>query len=267
MKTSEKAVVVDIVIPVYNEQAVLARSVQFLRNYLLANFPYSWRITIADNASTDGTWQIARELEEVFPGQVKALHLDQKGRGRALRYAWTVSNAEIVCYMDVDLSTDLDCLLPLVAPLVSGHSQIAIGSRLAKGAKVRRQPKREIISRCYNLLIKASFGKVFSDAQCGFKAIRHELAMELLPLIENNEWFFDTEMLLLAEHNKLRIYEVPVTWVEDLDTRVNIKKTVLEDLRGLRRMRLKFWRGEGKLATSEPTTVEIAAPKKLNKVA
>lgn len=263
MKTLEKAPVVDIVIPVYNEQAVLARSVQFLRNYLLSNFPYSWRITIADTASTDQTWQIARGLEETFPGQVRALHLDQKGRGRALRYAWTSSDAEIVAYMDVDLSTTLDCLLPLIAPLVSGNSQIAIGSRLAKGATVQRQFKREFISRCYNLLIKASFGPVVSDAQCGFKAMRRELAQNLLPLIENNEWFFDTEMLLIAAHNKLRIFEVPVTWVEDLDTRVNIKKTVLEDLRGLRRMRLKFWKGEGKL-TFTPAIEPIS---QLDKVA
>jgi glycosyltransferase involved in cell wall biosynthesis len=242
-----QTVMVDIVIPVYNEQVILAQSVQTLLQYLIENFPYSWRIVIADNASIDQTWQIVQQLEAVYPGQVQGLHLEQKGRGRALRYAWLHSQADIVCYMDVDLSTNLDCLLPLIAPLASGHSQLAIGSRLAHGSKVVRQWKREVISRCYNLLIKGVFGNVFSDAQCGFKALRRETVWQLLPLIENNEWFFDTEMLLLAQHNHLRIYEVPVDWVEDLDSRVKIVKTVLEDLRGLRRVRLSFWCGQGRI--------------------
>ncbi len=268
MKTQNiAALVLDIVIPVYNEQAALEKSITTLREYLTSYFPYSWRITIADNASRDQTWQIAQHLEATFPSQVRALHLDQKGRGRALRYAWSHSEAEIVSYMDVDLSTGLDCLLPLVAPLVSGHSQIAIGSRLARGAKVQRQLKREVISRSYNLLIKLLFGPVFSDAQCGFKAVRSELAQELLPLIGNNEWFFDTEMLLLARHSRLPIYEVPVDWQEDLDSRVNIRKTVMEDLRGLARMRLKFWRAGGRLNPLPTHSVKIIWPKHTQKAA
>lgn len=247
MKPENTSPVVDIVIPVYNEEAQLARSVITLRQYLLQNFPFSWRITIADNASKDQTWQIAQRLEQNYPGQVKALHLDQKGRGRALRYAWACSDARIVSYMDVDLSTNLESFLPLVAPLVSGHSLIAIGSRLARGAHIKRQFKREVTSRGYNLLIRLGFGPVFSDAQCGFKAIRKELVLPMLALVENNEWFFDSELLLLAERNHLRIHEVPVDWVEDLDSRVNIRKTVLEDLKGLWRMRLKFWLGGGLL--------------------
>ena len=259
---------VDIVIPVYNEEAQLETSVLALRQYLLQDFPYSWRITIADNASKDATWPIAQRLEGTYPQQVRALHLDQKGRGRALKYAWSNSDAEVVCYMDVDLSTGLDGLLPLVSPLLSGHSVIAIGSRLAHGAKVKRQWKREVISRCYNVLIKAVFGPVFSDAQCGFKAVRRDVLPVLLPRIENNEWFFDSEMLLLAEHNKLRIHEVPVDWVEDLDSRVHIRKTVIEDLKGLTRMRLKFWRGEGRLtlANTSPAPAPVLMSK-FNKVA
>ena len=247
MKPENVAPVVDIIIPVYNEEEQLAQSVITLRQYLLLNFPYSWRITIADNASKDQTWQIARRLEQSYPGEVKALHLDQKGRGRALRYAWACSDAQIVSYMDVDLSTGLDSFLPLVAPLVTGHSLIAIGSRLARGAKIKRQFKRELTSRVYNLLIKLLFGQVFSDAQCGFKAVRKDLVMPMLALIENNEWFFDSELLLLAEHNRLRIHEVAVDWIEDPDTRVNIRKTVIEDLKGLWRMRFRFWLGGGKL--------------------
>ncbi len=247
MESENVAPEVDIVIPVYNEEAQIAQSVITLRQYLLQNFPYSWRITIADNTSKDQTWQIACQLEQSFPGEVKALHLDQKGRGRALRYAWACSDAQLVSYMDVGLSTGLDSFLPLIAPLITGQSLLATGSRLARGAKIKRQFKREVISRVYNLLIKLVFGQVFSNAQCGFKAVRKDLVMPMLALIENNEWFFNSELLLLAERNHLRIHEVAVDWIEDPDTRVNIRKTVIEDLKGLWRMRLKFWLGGGKL--------------------
>ena len=249
-----KPVQVEVVIPVYNEQAQLAGSVTALRTYLHDHFPYSWCITIADNASTDDTWKIASKLQQEYP-EVSALHLKQKGRGRALHAAWLLSHAEVVCYMDVDLSTGLESLEPLITPLLKKEAEIAIGSRLAAGAVVTRQIKREVISRCYNVLIKAIFFNQFSDAQCGFKAIRTDIAHRLLPLVENNAWFFDTEMLLLAERNGLRIHEVPVRWVEDMDSRVHIQKTVLEDLKGLARMRMLFWRGGGVIQATTCTSI------------
>jgi glycosyltransferase involved in cell wall biosynthesis len=207
---------VEIVVPVHDEETDLEPSVRQLHRYLGACFPHSWAITIADNASTDGTWAIARCLATELDG-VQARHLDRKGRGRALRAAWSVSTASVVAYMDVDLSTDLNALLPLVAPLVSGHSDIAIGTRLAPGADVVRGPKREAISRVYNLLLKAAVGAGFSDAQCGFKAVRADVVSALLPLVEDDGWFFDTELLVLAERNGLRLHEVPVDWVDDPD--------------------------------------------------
>ncbi len=233
-----RQVTVDIVIPVYNEEHSLPRGVTTLCDYLETYFPYDWSVTIANNASTDDTLAVARALAAADP-RVRVLHLDRKGRGRALRTAWLASEADIVAYMDVDLSTNLQSFLPLVAPLATGHSDLAIGSRLLKGAVVTRQWKREVISRCYNLLIKILFRNRFSDAQCGFKAIKRSVAQQLLPEVENQEWFFDTELLLLAEERGLRIYEVPVDWVEDLDTRVKIVSTALEDIKGLLRVRAR----------------------------
>jgi glycosyltransferase involved in cell wall biosynthesis len=232
---------IEIVVPVYNEQDDLEWSVRRLRTYLDRSFPFSAIVTIADNASTDSTWPIAMALAEQIPG-VRAVRLDAKGRGRALRVTWLASEAAVVAYMDVDLATDLAALLPLVAPLLSGHSDLAIGSRLARGARVVRGPKREFISRCYNLLLRTTLHSRFSDAQCGFKAVRADVARRLLPLVEDEGWFFDTELLLLAERNGLRIHEVPVDWVEDLDSRVDIVSTVAGDLRGLARVRRSFWR-------------------------
>jgi glycosyltransferase involved in cell wall biosynthesis len=244
---------VEIVVPVYNEAAQLAARVTELRNFLDESFPFRSLVTIVDNASTDDTMQVARALAEKVPG-VAALHLGRKGRGYALRSAWSTSSAPVVAYMDVDLSTSLPALLPLVAPLLSGHRDVAIGSRLARGAHVVRGPKRELISRGYNLLLKVTLRGHFSDAQCGFKALRREAAEQLLPLVADNEWFFDTELLVTAERLGLRIGEVPVDWVDDPDSRVKIVSTALDDLRGVRR--LLFRRPKGLRRAGQP---EVAA--------
>jgi glycosyltransferase involved in cell wall biosynthesis len=227
---------VEIVVPVYNEEVALESSVRRLQRFLSAEFPFTWRIVIADNASTDGTPAIARRLATMLPG-VQSLRLERKGRGRALRAAWSTSEARVVAYMDVDLSTDLRGLLPLVAPLLSGHSDLAIGTRLAHGARVVRGPKRELISRSYNSLLHAVLRARFSDAQCGFKAARTDaLGAGLLDAVRDDGWFFDTELLILAQRRGLRIHEVPVDWVDDPDSRVNIVRTALDDLRGVGRL-------------------------------
>ncbi len=238
--------VVDIVVPVFDEERALEPSIQRLHSYLTTDFPFSWRVTIVDNASTDTTWAQARVLEHELAG-VRAIHLDCKGRGLALRRAWTDSDAEVVAYMDVDLSTDLDALLPLVAPLVSGHSDVAIGSRLAPGSHVARHPKREVISRSYNLILRTVLATRVRDAQCGFKAVRSDVAKRLLPAVEDDGWFFDTELLLLAEHNGLRIHEVPVDWIDDTDSRVRVVPTAIGDLKGAARMARRFATGRGRV--------------------
>ena len=228
---------VEIVVPVYNEGYHLAERIHALRTFLDHSFPFRALVTIVDNASTDDTLAVAADLAATLPG-VAAMHLDRKGRGYALRAAWSTSDAPVVAYMDVDLSTSLPALLPLVAPLLSGHRDVAIGSRLAPGAKVVRGPKRELISRAYNLLLKLTLRGHFSDAQCGFKALRRDAAQQVLPLIEDDQWFFDTELLVTAERLGLRIGEVPVDWVDDPDSRVDLVSTAAEDLRGVWRMLL-----------------------------
>jgi glycosyltransferase involved in cell wall biosynthesis len=226
---------VDIVVPVHNEVATLAASIRRLHEHVRSNLPFACRIVIADNASTDGTAMLAQALAEDLEG-VEFVHLERKGRGRALREVWSHSDADVVCYMDVDLSTDLRAMLPLIAPLVSGHSDLAIGTRLAPGARVVRGRKRELISRAYNRLLHAAFSARFTDAQCGFKALRGDVARELLLEVEDDGWFFDTELLVLAQRRGLRIHEVPVDWVDDPDSRVDIARTALEDLRGIARL-------------------------------
>ncbi|MFF9363157.1 glycosyltransferase [Streptomyces griseoluteus] len=244
--------VLDVVIPVYNEEKDLRRCVLGLREHLARTFPYAFRVTIADNASTDGTPLIAAELAAHHP-DVTSVRLEHKGRGRALRTVWSASDAPVLAYMDVDLSTDLNALLPLVAPLISGHSDLAIGSRLSRTSRVVRGPKREFISRAYNLILRGSLQARFSDAQCGFKAIRREVAQALLPLVEDTGWFFDTEMLVLAERAGLRIHEVPVDWVDDPDSTVRIVRTATDDLKGV-------WRVGRALTTGSLPLDRLARP-------
>ncbi|MGW4976271.1 glycosyltransferase [Streptomyces mirabilis] len=244
--------VLDVVIPVYNEEKDLQPCVVRLHEHLKRTFPYAFRITVADNASTDTTPQVAARLESEIP-EVRSFRLEQKGRGRALRTVWSASDAPILAYMDVDLSTDLNALLPLVAPLISGHSDLAIGSRLARSSRVVRGAKREFISRTYNMILRGSLQARFSDAQCGFKAIRRDVAQVLLPLIEDTGWFFDTEMLVLAERAGLRIHEVPVDWVDDPNSTVHIVKTATDDLKGV-------WRVGRALATGSLPLDRLARP-------
>ncbi|MCG2797510.1 MAG: bifunctional glycosyltransferase family 2/GtrA family protein [Cellulomonas sp.] len=234
MENTAPPPVLDLVVPVHNEERDLEHTVRTTRAFL-DTFPYRARLTIADNASTDSTLAIARRLAAELPG-VSVLHLDAKGRGRALHTAWLASDAQVLAYMDVDMSTDLAALAPLIAPLVSGHSQLAIGTRLVRSSRTVRGPRREVISRCYNLLLRGSLAVRFSDAQCGFKAIRADAAHELLPLVADTGWFFDTELLVLAERSGLRIHEVPVDWVDDPDSRVDIVATAKADLLGIARL-------------------------------
>ncbi len=226
---------VDIVVPVYNEQGALERSIRHLHGFLATSLPFDWRIVIADNASIDQTPAIARALALELP-HIAVLTLPEKGRGRALRTAWLASDADVVCYMDVDLSTDLRALHPLLRSLISGEAEVAIGSRLAGGARVVRGFKREFISRSYNLLLRVVLRARFSDAQCGFKGLRRDAARKLLPEVRDDGWFFDTELLVLAQRAGMRIHEVPVQWTDDPDSRVKIVRTALRDLRGVGRL-------------------------------
>jgi putative flippase GtrA len=243
--------VVDVVVPVHDEEADLEPCLRRLHAHLTTQLPYPFRITVAENASTDRTVEVARRVAAELPG-IEVLVLPEAGRGRALRTAWLRSPAPVLVYMDVDLSTDLAALLPLVAPLISGHSDLAIGTRLAPSSRVVRGAKREIISRGYNLLLRGALATRLSDAQCGFKAIRADVAARLLPLVEDTGWFFDTELLVLAERSGLRIHEVPVDWIDDPDSRVDIVRTARADLAGISRLL-------GALATGRLPVTELRA--------
>ncbi|HEY8294492.1 MAG TPA: bifunctional glycosyltransferase family 2/GtrA family protein [Micrococcaceae bacterium] len=229
------APVLDVCIPVFNEEGNLESCLRRLHSHLRSHFPHSFRITVADNASSDSTLAIAERLARELP-ELAVVHLGEKGRGNALRRVWLASDSPVLAYMDVDLSTDLAALPLLIAALLSGHSDIAVGTRLSHGSRVVRGARREFISRSYNLILHSTLGAHFSDAQCGFKAIRADVAARLLPYTTDKAWFFDTELLVLAERCGLRVHEVPVDWTDDPDSSVDIIPTALADLRGILRL-------------------------------
>src|SRR5215469_10052075 len=231
---------VDVVIPVLNEAHVLRKSVATLLNFLQANLDYRWQVVIVDNGSTDGTQNVARELT-VAHSQVQFIYLQQRGRGRALRHAWLQSKADVVCYMDVDLSTKLVHLPALLHSIADGGYHVATGSRLMRNSKTVRSFKREATSRIYNVLVKAVLLTRFSDAQCGFKAVSRKAVEAIVPQIEDQSWFFDTELLVLAEKQGYPIKDIPVEWIEDDDSRVKIMKTAWEDIKGILRLRRLLW--------------------------
>lgn len=239
--------VLDVTVPVYNEEKDLEECIRRLHSHLSRTFEHGFRITVADNASTDSTLRVAERLARELP-EVRVVHLEEKGRGNALRRVWLASDAPVLAYMDVDLSTDLAALGPLIAPLLSGHSDLAIGTRLARTSRVIRGPKREFVSRSYNFLLHSLMGAGFSDAQCGFKAIRSDVAQQLLPHTLDTAWFFDTELLVLAERCGLRCHEVPVDWTDDPDSKVDVVRTALDDLRGMYRLTKDLGRGRIPLA-------------------
>ncbi len=236
----------NVTIPVYNEEKMLPVSIPVLHRFLSKSMKdYDWEIVIADNASIDSTPEVADQLSRDF-SQVRLERLEQKGRGRALKHTWLHANADICSYMDVDLSTNLESFPPMIDALVHKGYDIGTGSRLMKGANTQRSLKREFISRAYNIMVKAMFFTRFSDAQCGFKAVTRDVVEKLVPRIEDNVWFFDSELLIIGEKCGYRIFDVPVKWIEDLDTRVKIVRTALDDIKGLIRVRRNFWTGRYK---------------------
>ncbi|MSP22663.1 MAG: glycosyltransferase family 2 protein [Dehalococcoidia bacterium] len=228
---------VDMILPVYNEERELEQSVRTVLRWFEDHPEHQWRVVVADNASTDGTLAIARRLEEELPGRVVALHIPTKGRGIALRTAWLTTEADVCAYMDVDLATDLSAIPALVDPIARGEVDLAYGTRLHRLSQTTRGLKREFISRTYITILKVAAGLRVSDAQCGFKAISRQAARELVPLVKDTQWFFDSELLLIAQKNGYRLREVPVKWTDDQDTRVRIVKTAMEDLHGVWRLR------------------------------
>jgi glycosyltransferase involved in cell wall biosynthesis len=231
------ATTVDVIIPVLNEEHSLPRCVELLRSFFGEHPDRVWSILVADNGSIDKTIEVATSLMN-DSGDLRITHIEQRGRGRALKKAWLESDADVRCYMDVDLSTDLKHVPELVSAIADEGNSLAIGSRLMGDSDVvNRTLKREITSRGYSALFRTMFFTKFKDAQCGFKAISADAANALVPLVKDNAWFFDTELLLIAQKNGYSIKEIPVRWVDDPDSRVKIISTAWEDIKGLLRLR------------------------------
>jgi len=230
---------INLTLPIFNEVTQLAVNLARVRAYLVQLPTWRWEIVLADNGSTDGTTELARRLAHETPPEpipVHAVHLPCPGRGRALKTVWLASDADVLSYMDLDLSTDLAHLPELIGVVAEGRADLAVGSRLAPGARTTRGWKRELLSRAYNRLTRAVLGLRVRDAQCGFKALSRPAARALLPRVHDPGFFFDTELLVRAQWDGWRVLELPVRWTDDPDSRVRLLPTILADLRGLARL-------------------------------
>ena len=228
---------VEIVLPAYNEGKELEKSIKKLSDFCEENLSnYEWHITIADNASTDNTPIITATIAKKNH-KVSLFRLEEKGRGRAVKRAWSQSGSDYCVYMDVDLSTDLIHLPKLLKVLENGYD-IAIGSRLTKNARVEgRTMLREITSRALNVVfIQLLFQTKFTDAQCGFKAVTKKVVDQLIPKILENDWFFDGELLITAEKSGYKIYEEPVHLVDNPGSTVRLLSTIWGDVRVIWRL-------------------------------
>ena len=228
----------DIIFPAFNESKILNRSVSTLHKFLVKRITIDWNIIIAENGSSDRTLEIARSLSRQYSNVIVRSY-KKSGRGGAIKDCWLKSNADLVCYMDVDLSTDLEAL-PLSLNLLEIHDyDLLIGSRLLPDSKVfGRSFKRDLISKSYSFLFRKFLGTKFRDAQCGFKLAKRESIIKILTKVKDNGWFFDTELLYRSENMGLKIKELPVIWRDDRDSKVKILPTIVNDLIGL--LRIKF---------------------------
>ena len=227
---------VEITVPVFNEEKELEDNIHKLLNFCNKNLGnYDWHITIADNASSDNTPVIASTLTK--NPRIIYFRLEQKGRGRAVKRVWSQSKCDYCIYMDLDLSTDLIHLPNILKKLENGYD-VAVGSRLAKGARVEgRTFLRELTSRILNVFfIRFFFQTHFTDAQCGFKGVTRRIVEELIPKVKDNEWFFDGELLIIAEKSGYKIYEEPVHWVDNPGSTVRLISTIWGDLMSIKRL-------------------------------
>jgi glycosyltransferase involved in cell wall biosynthesis len=212
------------VVPVYNEEAVLWASITTLQHYFSKHIKGDWLIVIANNASTDTTLKIAKQLSKKLPG-VRYEHMDFKGRGNALKYVWRKYNAAVYGYCDVDLATDISDIKTLIDSIKDG-ADIAIGNRYITGSGTKRTFKRLIFSKIYIWMVRVFFKTAISDFQCGFKAVSGKVQKTLLPNVLDKGWFFDTELLLKAEQEKqFKISQIPVRWRENDESKVRLIHT------------------------------------------
>ncbi|MBI4652910.1 glycosyltransferase [Candidatus Kuenenbacteria bacterium] len=236
---------IEFCVPVHNEEKILKNNILKLLNYCHnQNFNFDWKIVLINNGSQDNSEKICQELFNQYSQKIKIENIKQSGKGRALKFYWQKSKADIVIYMDIDLAVSLDNIPNLIEPIVQENYDLIIGSRLLSDSKIKRSFIRELSSQTYNFLSKIILGHYFSDLQCGFKAIKVDVFKKIAPYIQNNKWFFDTELIVFANYFKYKIKEIPIEWQEnrydERKSKVNLVKDSLKFLINLIKLKIRL---------------------------
>lgn len=205
---------IDVLLPIYNEEKILDANIRLLFGYCQHHLAGDWQLMLIINGSVDQSLTIAENLAQEFE-QIKIINLPTGGKGQALKTGLQYSTAEVAVYMDIDLAVALSALPPLISLVAENKGALAIGSRLLPASQTERSWLRNYSSKLYNWLANTLLRCQISDWQCGFKAMNLDVRQAVVPLIQDNYWFFDTELIALAQKNNLRIAELPVSWSEN----------------------------------------------------
>lgn len=235
---------VEFCLPIYNEEKIIEKNVLKIVNFCKEkNLPFNWRVIIVNNGSKDNSLAISQKLS-ADNKQIGYTTILEPGRGQALKKYWLTSNADVVAYMDADLAVSLNNIIDLINPFVNNEADLVIGSRMMPGATIKRSFIRELISQSCNILYRLIIGNNISDTQCGFKAIKTEVFKKIAPYIEDNKWFFDTEIISFTHHLGYKIKEVPVNWEEnrydERKSKVNLLKDSFIHLKNLLRLKKRL---------------------------
>ncbi len=216
-----------VVIPAFNEEARLPRSLTRIRDYLLRAHPAS-EIIVVDDGSTDHTADAVRSLQKETPGLQLLVNEQNRGKGYSVRKGILAARGEVTLFTDADLSAPIEEAEKLLAALRS--ADVAIGSRALdrRLIQVHESRSRELAGILFNLMVRLATGLPFKDTQCGFKAFRTDRARMVFEQQTIEGFGFDPEILFLAKHHGLRTVEVPVVWAHDPRTKVHMTRDSLQ---------------------------------------
>ncbi|MFA6514085.1 MAG: glycosyltransferase [Patescibacteria group bacterium] len=214
---------VDFCLPIRNEAEVIENNLLQLISCLnTIKLDFDWKIIGVINGSSDDSALIVESVKNSFFDKLDLINIERPGKGGAIKLCWRRSDAEVLVFMDADLAVSLEAVERLVRPVLKKEADLVISSRFISGASAQRSLQRGIISKSYAFLSRLMLNHKVQDIQCGFKVISSAAFKKIEKFLVDDDWFFDTELVVLAGIAKLKVLEIAVTWREN---RASTKKS------------------------------------------